>query len=133
MDNWEDSFDRLTSQLKVDMQNLLSARPCLMDEADPPSKPGVYMIHDHNQQLAYIGEAKGSGGLRDRLLSKHMSGDDSHAIQRAYKTSYPDRKERREFIRNNVSARWVETVNASSAVALERIAILIFDPPWNRK
>ena len=27
-------------------------------------------------------------GLRDRLLSKHVSGDDSHSIQRAFKLEF---------------------------------------------
>jgi len=78
-----------------------------------------------------VGEAKGSGGLRDRILSKHVSGDDNHAIQRAHKLRFPDRKVRREFIKRNVFVRWVETVDANTAIALEGVLIAMFTPPWN--
>lgn len=60
-----------------------------------------------NGEIQYVGEAKGSGGLRDRLLQKHISGDESHAKQRAMQNRFPDRMRRREYIRNNVAAKWV--------------------------
>ncbi len=42
-----------------------------------------------DETVVYVGEAKGSKGLRDRLLSKHLSGDESHAIQRAFADTFP--------------------------------------------
>jgi excinuclease UvrABC nuclease subunit len=133
MKSWNDSFNDLVPRLDQDLSALFSMDAVLFGEVNPPKTPGAYVIYDHNGDPGYVGEAKGSGGLRDRLLSKHLSGDDNDAIQRAYKADYPDREERRDFIRKNVSVRWVETDNANSASAIERLLIQILDPPWNRK
>jgi excinuclease UvrABC nuclease subunit len=133
VENWKVKLASIVPQLKSYLEELLSTEAVLFGEANPPNKPGAYIIYDHQEQLAYIGEAKGSGGLKDRLLSKHLSGDDNHAIQRAYKESWPDRQQRREYIKSNIRVRWVETPDANTAVALERLAILVFDPPWNKK
>jgi hypothetical protein len=65
------------------------------------------------------------------LLNKHISGDDSHAIQRAYIASYPDRQTRRKFIKNHLKVQWVVTKDARTAAAVERILIIIFNPQWN--
>ena len=133
MEDWKHKLDSVVPQLKGYLERLVSAESVLFGEANPPRKPGAYIIDDHKEQLSYIGEAKGSGGLRDRLLSKHLSGDDNHAIQRAYKESWLDRRQRREYIKGNVRVRWVETPDANTALAVERLAILVFDPPWNKK
>jgi excinuclease UvrABC nuclease subunit len=133
MRNWKDSFNDLAPRLDQHLSALFSMDAVPFGKANPPKTPGAYVIYDHNGDLGYVGEAKGSGGLRDRLLNKHLSGDDNLAIQRAYKADYPDRGERHDFIRKNVSVRWVETDNVNYASVIERLLIEILDPPWNRK
>jgi len=133
MEDWKDEFARLFESFESYVTELLSATPVLLGEAEPPSRPGAYIIYDHNGQPSYVGEAKGSGGLQDRLLRKHLSGDDSHAIQRAYNEKFPDRATRRNYIKKNVSVCWVETADAHTAVALERILILMLKPRWNQR
>jgi len=133
MSSWKDNLSKVLPELEGYISQLMDSPQVLFGEANPPRKPGAYIIYDHENNLSYIGEAKGSGGLRDRLISKHLSGDDSHAIQRAYKTSYPDRTLRREYIKGNVSVRWVATPDANTALAVERLLILMFNPAWNRK
>jgi hypothetical protein len=83
--------------------------------------------------VMYVGEAKGSKGLRDRLLSKHISGDDNHAIQRAYKLDFPDRALRREHIKKTVFARWLPIADPARVSAVEQLPIWLYDPPWNMK
>lgn len=133
MSTWRDKLEKVVPELEGYVSKLMGEETKLFAEANPPREPGAYVIYDHENNLSYVGEAKGSGGLRDRLLSKHLSGDDNHAIQRAYKDSYPDRASRREYIKQNVSVRWVATPDANTAVAVERLLILMFNPPWNRK
>ena len=81
----------------------------------------------------YVGEAKGSKGLRDRLLSKHISGDDSHAIQRAFLGQFPDRTLRRDHIKRTVSARWITIDDDGRVSAVEQFLIWLHDPEWNKK
>lgn len=133
MNTWKESLTKLMPELEGYISKLMDTGKELFGEANPPREPGAYIIYDHESKLSYIGEAKGSGGLRDRLLSKHLSGDDDHAIQRAYKDSYPDRALRREYIKKNVRVRWVATPDANTALAVQRLLILIFNPSWNRK
>lgn len=133
MSDWKESLSKVLPELESYISQLMDAPKVLFGEANPPIKPGAYIIYDHENKLCYIGEAKGSGGLRDRLLRKHLSGDDSHAIQRAYKVSHPDRAIRREYIKGNVSVRWVATPDANTALAVERLLILMFKPTWNLK
>lgn len=83
--------------------------------------------------VMYVGEAKGSKGLRDRLLSKHISGDDNHAIQRAYKAEFPDRSLRREHIKKTVLARWLPIADPARVSAVEQFLIWLYNPPWNKK
>ncbi len=82
--------------------------------------------------VVYIGEAKGSKGLRGRLLSKHLSGDDNHAIQRAFKEQFPDRFLRREHMKVHVCARWLVVPDPARTSALERLLIWLYKPEWNR-
>lgn len=133
MSSWKENLSKVMPELEGYISKLMDSPRVLFGEANPPRKPGAYIIYDHDKNLSYIGEAKGSGGLRDRLLNKHLSGDDNHAIQRAYKVSHPERPLRREYIKNNVSVRWVETPDANTALAVERLLILMFSPVWNRK
>ena len=106
MNNWNEKLSELLPKIESDIERLFNMEPVLFGVAQPPRKPGAYIVYDHTGALVYIGEAKGSGGLRDRLLSKHLSGDDNHALQRAYKSDFPDRLERRTYIKENVSIRW---------------------------
>jgi hypothetical protein len=69
-----------------------------------------------------------------RSLSKHIFGDDKHAIQRAYLADFPDRSLRREHIRANVLVRWVEIADPERVAAVERVLIcLLGRPEWNKK
>jgi excinuclease UvrABC nuclease subunit len=133
MVNWEEKLCKLMPEIENYISQILASKKVHFGEANPPSTPGAYIIYDERDSLCYIGEAKGSGGLRDRLLSKHLSGDDKHAIQRAYKDSHPDRSLRRDYIKKHVRVQWVETKDANTALAVERLLILMFDPPWNQK
>ena len=78
----------LFAEIAEDVRALLLAEAVPLGRASPPRTSGVYML-SVGQDVAYVGEAKGSGGLRDRLLNKHLSGDDNHAIQRATFWSSP--------------------------------------------
>ncbi|MFC6791267.1 hypothetical protein ACFQE0_17560 [Methylobacterium komagatae] len=71
--------------------------------------------------------------MRDRLLSKHLSGDDGHAIQRAYLMEFPDRRLRREHIKRTVTARWITIEDGGRVSAVEQVLIWLHDPEWNRK
>ena len=133
MNDWKNNLNKVLPELENYISQIMSSPKELLGDTNPPKEPGTYIIYDHNDELSYIGEAKGSGGLKDRLLSKHLSGDDKHAIQRAYKTSHPDRVLRRTYIKENVSVRWVATPDANTALAVERLLILMFNPAWNRK
>jgi len=84
-------------------------------------------------EVMYVGEAKGREGLRDRLLSKHLSGDDGHAIQRAYKLDFPDRALRRAHIKETVFARWLPISDTARVSTVERLLIWLYSPPWNKK
>jgi hypothetical protein len=86
-----------------------------------------------DNEIVYVGEAKGAKGLRDRLLSKHISGDDNHAIQRAFKPDFPDRGLRRDHIKRTVSARWLPIADPARVSTVERFLIWLYDPPWNKK
>lgn len=119
-------FDKLAYEL-------LSQSEVLLGEADPPETSGVYLLL-LNGEIRYVGEAKGSGGLRDRLLRKHISGDDKHAIQRALKDEFPNRALRREYIKKNVSAKWVVVEDFDAIAVLERLLFwLLGCPAWNKK
>ena len=81
----------------------------------------------------YVGEAKGSGGLYDRIMRKHVSGDDRHALQRYFTVDFPDRVIRRDHIMGNVQVKWVIVENILSVAVVERLAIWLLEPPLNRK
>ena len=111
--------------------SLLSAVAVPLSEANPPEISGVYILLVEGKVM-YVGEAKGSSGLRDRLLRKHLSGDDNHAIQRAFKTEFPDRLLRREHIKNTVHAKWITIHEKETVSIVERLLIWLLRPAWNR-
>ena len=86
-----------------------------------------------NDKHMYVGEAKGLGGLYDRIMRKHVSGDDRHALQRYFKVDFPDRAIRRDHIMGNVQVKWVIVENILSVTVVERLAIWLLEPPLNRK
>ena len=112
------------------IESLLESPPVLIGEANPPLTSGVYaLIFD--SEVVYVGEAKGASGLRDRILSKHVSGDDNHAVQRALKARFPDRHERRDFIRQAVGVQWIEIADPNECAVVERLLIWLLKPKWN--
>lgn len=80
----------------------------------------------------YVGEAKGSGGLRDRILNKHVAGDEGHVLQKHFEKEFPDRAHRRNHIRCNVFVKWV-VVESALVPFVERAAIWLLQPPMNRR
>ena len=124
-------LEDLLKTIPVDFQSLMAMSPVPLGLADPPSCPGVYMLLV-NQDVMYVGEAKGRKGLRDRLLNKHISGDDNHAIQRAFLLDFPDRLVRRGHIRSTVHVRWLPMDDLDRVSVVERALIWLYRPPWNR-
>lgn len=114
----------------VSIESLIAAIPCYIGESSPPRHPGVYLLL-LNDQIIYVGEAKGRGGLRDRILNKHVSGDESHALQRYFKDEFSDREVRREYIKRNIKVKWV-VISDDSVSVVERLAIWLLNPPLNR-
>ena len=114
------------------VESLVAAEAFVLGQADPPKLPGVYafMINDKHM---YVGEAKGSGGLYDRIMRKHVSGDEGHALQRYFKVDFPDRVIRRDHIMGNVQVKWVIVEDLLSVAVVERLAIWLLEPPLNRK
>ncbi|MDZ7618408.1 MAG: hypothetical protein U1E05_15490 [Patescibacteria group bacterium] len=125
-------LQKVVNSLMSDVDELMNTPSVVLGVAAPPDSSGVYILLV-SDKVVYVGEARGSKGLRDRLLSKHLSGDDNHAIQRAFKATFPDRKERRAHIKEIVSARWLEIEDHNRVSALERLLIWLLDPEWNRK
>ncbi|MFZ2109876.1 MAG: hypothetical protein WAV18_31640 [Roseiarcus sp.] len=125
-------LEDIISAIADDVRALLKAPAVPLGKATPPSASGVYLL-SVGDDVTYVGEAKGSKGLRDRLLSKHISGDDSHAIQRAYLEDFPDRLLRRDHIWENVLVRWLEIADRERVSAVERVLICLYSPKWNKK
>lgn len=119
------------SAVSEDVRAVLVAPAVALDVARPPSTSGVYMLSVAGT-MTYIGGAKGSGGLYDRLMNKHVSGDDNHAVQRAFLMEFPDRLLRRKHIRTNVFAQWLEIPDTDRMLVVERVLIWLHRPPWNR-
>jgi hypothetical protein len=121
----------IDSLCELDVDALMQCAKCPLGSAQPPTGSGVYVLYDHEDLLAYVGLAKGSKGLWDRLTKKHISGDESHAAQRAYMDRFPDRAARRAFIKEHVKARWTQINDAARATELEPFLRWIFRPPWD--
>jgi hypothetical protein len=124
-------LENILLAIDEDARAVLMAPAVALGEATPPSTPGVYIL-SVGKEITYVGEARGGRGLRDRL-SKHLSGDDNHAIQRAYSTRFPDRLARRKHIRVNVLVQWVEIPDVYRVSAVERALICLCRPAWNMK
>jgi hypothetical protein len=127
-----DRLDEILAAIAVDVRTLLASRAVPLAKADPPETSGVYVL-SVGEEVTYVGEAKGSKGLRDRLLRKHISGDDGHAIQRAYLTDFPDRLKRRRHILEHVHARWLVISDPDRVSAVERVLLCLYRPAWNKK
>jgi hypothetical protein len=124
-------LEDILSAIAEDVQAVLKAPAVPLGKATPPFTSGVYVLSVGNE-VTYVGEAKGSKGLRDRLLSKHLYGDDNHAIQRAYLEDFPNRLLRRDHIRANVLVRWLEIADRDRVSAVERVLICLCHPAWNK-
>jgi excinuclease UvrABC nuclease subunit len=114
-----------------DVQQLLNSERVPICDANPPDLHGIYIFYDEAEECCYVGQAQGSKGLSDRILSKHVCGADSHALQRAYKTRYPDRRERRTFIKEKVRVQWLAIEGADRIDDLERLLIWLLQPALN--
>ena len=75
-------IDQVLGAIAADVRATLAAPTIQIGAASPSPTTGVYIL-SVGDEVMYVGEAKGGGGLRDRLINKHLSGDDKHAIQRA--------------------------------------------------
>lgn len=126
------SLQKAVAFISSDIEALLDTIPVPLGTADPPNSSGVYMFLV-DDAIVYVGEAKGSQGLRDRLLRKHISGDEKHACQRAFKEQIPDRMLRRTYIKENVFARWLPIPDSDRISAVERLLIWLYKPAWNQK
>ena len=121
------------SEFAADVEQLVGRSSVPLGQAKPPNCAGVYLLRDDQNAIAYVGKAVGKEGLRDRFPRKHISGDDSHAIQRAYLRTIAERNERRLFIKKYVSTSWLEVSDHRRAADLERLMIWLLQPPWNRQ
>ena len=130
MNDWNDWLSANSKLIEQDVSNLAAAPAILLKDASPPESPGVYLFLV-DSEVVYVGEAKGSGGLYDRIMRKHVSGSDSHTLQRAFKAKFPDRQERREHIRSTISVKWVVIEDPDRVASVERLVIQMLKPPWN--
>lgn len=112
-------------------RRLLLARPAFIGDASPPEKNGVYAF-SIDDEIIYIGEAAGFSGLRDRITRKHVSGDEGHALQREFQVRFPDRDERRKFIKSGVCVQWIEIPDSLLVSLVEKLAIEILKPRLNK-
>ena len=123
----DDAFD----QIRHDVTALLVAPAVLLRDAKPPNVHGVYMFLCDGV-LLYVGEAKGSAGLYDRVVRKHLSGDDGHALQAAFAAEFPNRLQRRAFLKDTIQVRWLAIESSARIAAVERVLIWLHKPPLNR-
>ena len=114
-------------QFSSEVELLMRCAPLTLGNAHPPEERGVYVFYDENETISYVGIA---ANLHDRF-HKHVSGDESHAIQRAYKDRFPDRTLRRRFIKDNVRAKWLILNTPYMCADLERLIIWLLQCPWN--
>ncbi len=128
-----DSIDSLLKrrweQFAGNIRSLLANPTCELGKAQPPRELGVYVLFDEYTTLAYAGI---SANLSDRFL-KHVSGDESHAIQHALSVRFPDRVERRRFIKDRVQVKWLVVHDPNKLADIERLLIWLYEPIWNRR
>jgi excinuclease UvrABC nuclease subunit len=113
-----------------EIESLVDAPSVFLRMADLPETPGVHLVL-RKGEVVYVGKAAGSAGLRDRLR-KHISGDKSHALQRALLAKIPDRVLRRDHIRSTFSIKWVAVEDKEHVSIIEQIAIWLYRPEFNR-
>ncbi len=123
--------ERVLSTAGTLFRNLLGAPRATIGSADPPRKNGVYAF-SIGDEVVYVGEAAGSSGLRDRILSKHVSGDEGHVLQNEFSVRFPDRRERRTFIKGHVIVQWVEIPDSLMVSLVEKLAIAVLNPRLNK-
>ncbi len=132
MNDWQLQLEQCSEIFAKDINTLVTSAAIPLAEAVIPEEHGIDMFLFQGD-IMYVGEAKGSGGLRDRILSKHLSGDESHALQKSFKIEFQNRMARREFIRQNIHVKWVVIDDTERVAMIERLAIWLFRPPWNCK
>lgn len=128
-DSVDELLTRRWTQFADEVRSLLASPATKLGEALPPMEQGVYVLFDEYGTLTYAGIAT---NLFDRFR-KHVSGDESHAIQRALAERFPDRTERRKFMKENVSAKWQIIRDPLRLADLERLLIWLNQPIWNRR
>jgi len=126
----ESRMQRRWNEFYSDVKALLESRSYRILDADLPSEPGVYIVIDEQLKDCYVGKATRS--LKDRVINKHVSGDESHALQRAYMDRYPDRLQRRNFIKENLNVKWLPISDTQRLADLERLLIWLLEPSHNR-
>ena len=119
------------SSARVYFEKLVATPPIIVGRAMPPSTSGVYAF-SLEDEIVYVGESAGSRGLRDRIKSKHLSGDDSHALQAAFLFEFPDRKARRAHLKEKIGVRWVEIPDSLLVSVVEKLAIFVLKPRFNQ-
>jgi excinuclease UvrABC nuclease subunit len=129
MDDLREKLLQRWEQFSREVMSLFRSEGYALGQANPPDEPGVYVLLDETT-VVYVGIAT---NLNDRLRNKHISGDESHAIQRAYADRFPDRIERRGFIKQHVRAKWLVLNDPGRAADLERLLIWLYEPSWNRR
>lgn len=123
-------FKTTVSMAGALFSTLLQATRVLVGEALPPDTNGVYAF-SVDDEIIYIGEASGSSGLRDRICRKHVSGDEGHALQKEFQGRFPNRLERRAFIKETISVQWVEIPDSLIVTLVEKLAIACLKPRLN--
>jgi hypothetical protein len=121
----------LSARARRLFEELLSAPRVLIGAASPPAKNGVYAF-SIGDEIVYVGEAKGSSGLNDRILKKHVSGDEGHALQAAFCEQFPNRLERRTYIKSSIYVQWVEIPDSLEVLFVETLAIAVLGPRLNQ-
>jgi hypothetical protein len=124
------TFEVTLSSAGVLFGRLLQESRVLVGDARPPEKNGVYAF-SIDGEIIYVGEASGSSGLRDRICRKHVSGDDGHALQKEFQKWFPDRLQRRAFIKETISVQWVEIPDSLMVTLVEKLAIACLKPRLN--
>lgn len=120
------------SETASDLFRALLKAPCIqIGLAKPPSTNGVYAF-SQGGIIIYVGEAAGSSGLRDRITRKHVSGDESHALQGEFEALYPDRRLRRSYIKETINVQWVEIPDSLLVSVVEKLAIAVLKPSLNK-
>jgi excinuclease UvrABC nuclease subunit len=125
-DSIESLLQRRWKQFAVDVRALLGSSTYNLGNACPPEESGIYVLFDEYTTLTYAGSA---ANLCDRF-HKHVSGDESHAVQRALADRFPDRSERRTFIKENVQAKWLVISDPIKIADLERLLIWLYQPGY---